>query len=80
MEGIKAHWNKIVSLSLEVWWFIQFLNLMKELTHNLDFKDIFVDRQSYSLSSEAYLSIPSEQKIDHENVGHHHWNKISVFG
>ena len=79
MEGIKAHWNKIVSLSLEVWWFIQFLNLMKELTHNLDFKDIFVDRQSYSLSSEAYLSIPSEQKIDHENVGHHHLNKISVF-
>ena len=73
MESIKAQWNKIVSLSLEVWWFIQFLNLIKELTHYLDFKDLFfVDRQSYSLSSEAYLSIPFEQKIDNENVAHHH--------
>lgn len=52
---------------------------MKELTHYLDFKDIFADRQSYSLSSEAYLSIPSEKKINHENVAHHHLKIISVF-
>ena len=43
MESIKAHRNKIVSLSLEVWWFIQFLNLIKELSHYLDFRDfVFV--------------------------------------
>lgn len=41
MESIKAHRNKIVSLSLEVWWFVQFLNLIKELSHYLDFRDFF---------------------------------------